>query len=503
MRQTALLEELLANEATGSKVHTILKPGAVVTNTHWQSSRKIHIIRIGGAGMSAVAKLALEAGLEVSGSESQDGQFLAQLSELGAEITVGFDANNLSSDTDLVVVSTAVRADNPEVLKARELKIPIIHRSAALAGLIEPRQVMAIAGTHGKTTTTSMAALALKTAGANPAWAVGAAVEQLGANASLGQKSPQSKIAVIEADESDGSLLAFSPKVVVITNFEADHLDFHQSEANLEALFKVFIARLRLEPDSLLVACADDEGAMKLAKYAKDQGINTQTYGQSDADWKIIADESSSQGAKVLVQKPSGKVFTLQLQIPGRHNALNALAALIASRHFGYKIKNLLPAFADFKGANRRFELAGEIGEITVIDDYAHHPKEVRAALLAAREKAQDKEVVAVFQPHLYSRTKAFLTEFAAALSLADQVLLLPIYAAREDHDESISSQDLLVQIRKHNKRAEIIPFAQAEKEIAKRLPPKSLVMMMGAGDIVQISPRLLESLEELVDESD
>ncbi|MCT1557832.1 UDP-N-acetylmuramate--L-alanine ligase [Helcobacillus massiliensis] len=474
-------------------LHSMLQPGGVVTQPHWPTDAapsSIHVIRIGGAGMSAVARLALDAGLTVTGSESQDGQFLQPLRDRGATITVGFDADNLTADTDLVVVSTAVRADNPEVLAAREAGIPVIHRAAALAGLLGTRRQIAVAGTHGKTTTTSMAVMALQAAGEDPAWAIGAAVPQLGANAGFGSTDT----AVIEADESDGSLVAFSPAAAVITNFEADHLDFHGTEENLRAIVSAFIARLH--DGAPLIACADDPGALSLAVSARGSGHRVLTYGEhQDADWRILEDLTTPAGAAVRLSRPTGADVELRLAVPGRHNILNATGALVAAAELGFEPEQVLAGLAEFTGAARRFQRTATIGSIDVIDDYAHHPREVAATIDAARDLAGDRPVIAVFQPHLFSRTKTFTREFADALAGADQQVLLPIYPAREDFDPSIRSEDV----------AALVPGGAARVVEKGELPAAvadlvggtggAVVLMMGAGDVVEESAAVADAL--------
>ncbi len=475
-------------------IHTMIRPGAVVTQSLWPETpiSKIHVVRIGGAGMSAVARLALDAGYDVTGSESQDGQFLAPLRDLGARITVGFDGSNIEDDTDLVVVSTAVRPDNPEVLKAREQGIPVIHRASALAGLLRQSTMVAVAGTHGKTTTTSMAAMALRGAGQDPAWAVGAAVPQLGANAGFGS----GEYAVVEADESDGSFLAFAPRVLILTNFEADHLDFHETYADLRAVTSAFVARLKEADDGVLVACADDPGSRELALEAREHGIHTLFYGEHDsADWRIVKDNSDARGAAVTVASPDGKEHALSLHVPGRHNVLNALGALIAGVELGFDPAGVTSGLGGFTGAQRRFQSAGAVGGVEVVDDYAHHPREVAATVGAGRERAGDARLVAVFQPHLFSRTKAFAKEFAEALSGADEVVLLPIYAAREDFDPSITSEDVAALIVGSDHAVDVVEMDQAPKAIADAAGENALVLMMGAGDIVTVTPHVLDEL--------
>ncbi len=472
------------------ELRTMLRPGAVVTDAAWPEKpvRKIHVIRIGGAGMSAVARLALEAGFEVTGSESQEGRFLPPLRELGARITVGFDDANIEEGTDLVIVSTAVRADNPEVRRAHDLAIPVIHRAAGLAGLLREHALVAVAGTHGKTTTSAMATLALRAAGAEPAWAVGAAVAQLGANAGQGA----GEYAVVEADESDGSFVAFAPSVLVLTNFEADHLDFHGTEENLRAVLSAFATRLT-ETNGTLVACADDPGALDFARDAREAGIRVVLYGEHpESTWRIVADHSSAAGAHVEVETPGGESIDLSLRVPGRHNVLNALGVLAALDILGVTRAGVLAGLAEFAGADRRFQVAGEVRGTAVIDDYAHHPREVAAALAAGRERAAGGKLVAVFQPHLFSRTKAFTREFAEALSAADETILLPIYPAREDFDSSIRSEDVAAYID----GAHVLDAADVPHYLASHAGDARVILMMGAGDIVDVTPRVLEALE-------
>lgn len=483
---------------SAGQIHTMIRPGALVTQAEWPHSQpqKIHVIRIGGAGMSAVARLALDAGYTVTGSESQEGQFLAPLRAKGARITVGFAAQNLDDDTDVVVVSTAVRPDNPEVVKAREAGIPVVHRASALAGLLAHTSLIAVAGTHGKTTTTSMAVMALRGSGVDPSWAVGAAVPQLGANSGFGTSTS----AVVEADESDGSFLAFAPQVVVLTNFEADHLDFHHTYENLRAVLSAFISRLHEADGGVLVACADDSGSREIALEARRHGIRVVLYGEHpQAQWRMTAVRSHAEGATLDLLAPSGENLSLELSVPGRHNALNALGALIAVLELGCDVNGALRGLHEFSGAQRRFQSAGRVGGVEVIDDYAHHPREVVATVEAARERAGKARVIAVFQPHLFSRTKAFLHEFAEALSAADEVIVLPIYAAREDGDPTIRADDLAALITPRRGTVQVVTYERAPEVIAlsaAQAEEGALVLMMGAGDIVALTPHVLSTME-------
>lgn len=484
---------------------TILRPGDVITQSHWPTDRgvsSVHVVRIGGAGMSAVARLALEAGLAVSGSDSQDGQFIAPLRENGARIGIGFDAALLAEDLDLVIVSTAVRADNPEVLAARERGIPVIHRAAALAGLLGGRELLAIAGTHGKTTTTGMAVTALRGAGHDPAWALGAAVPDLGRNAGLGAdpaaQHSDGELAVVEADESDGSFLAFVPRALVVTNLEPDHLDFHGDAATLTAAFDALTAQLA--EGGTLVVCADDPGARALGQRAETAGTTVLRYGiAEDAQWRLRAERSGPRGAEIEVDTPHGPL-EIALSVTGHHNVLNALGALAAAAAAtpDAPLTQLAAGLGTFTGASRRFDVAGTVAGVTVVDDYAHHPREVAATIDAARGIVQAQErpgrVLAVLQPHLFSRTRDFAGDFAEALSAADHAWVLPIYAAREDPDPTVTARTIT-----DLAAPGVVPVedeAQLAALVSAHARPGDLLLMLGAGDIVELTPALMTVLD-------
>jgi UDP-N-acetylmuramate--alanine ligase len=473
---------------------TILRPGAVITQPAWPEDRRIrsvHVVRIGGAGMSAVARLALEAGLTVSGSDSQDGQFIAPLRAAGARIGIGFDAALLAEDLDLVIVSTAVRGDNPEVLAARERGIPVIHRAAALAGLLASRTQIAIAGTHGKTSTTGLTAMALRGAGEDPAWALGAAVPDLGRNAGLGTGD----LAVIEADESDGSFLAFRPQVLVVTNLEPDHLDFHGDARTLTAAFDALTGRLTAGAG--LVVCADDPGSRALGERAAARGIRVTRYGTAaDAAWRIRSENASAAGTRLEIEAPDGEQVRLTLQVAGHHNALNAVGALAGAALAApdTPVAALAEGLGSFTGASRRFDLAGEVAGVQVIDDYAHHPREVAAAVAAARGIVEERggRVLVAFQPHLFSRTRSFATEFAHALTAADLAWVLPVYAAREDPDPAVDATTITA----HAPALQPLTAASALPGlVAAEARSGDLLLMLGAGDIVELTPEVLAAL--------
>ncbi|MGY5763805.1 UDP-N-acetylmuramate--L-alanine ligase [Brachybacterium sp. DNPG3] len=504
---------------------TILAPGPVVTRADWPTDREVrsvHVIRIGGAGMSAVGRLALEAGLAVSGSDSQDGQFIAPLREAGARIGIGFSADLIAADCDLVIVSTAVRADNPEVIAAHERGIPVIHRAAGLAGLLGDRPLLAVAGTHGKTSTTGMAVMTLRGAGEDPAWALGAAVPDLGRNAGFGALAPVHEpadgdaagpavgtsaegratgVAVVEADESDGSFLAFRPTALVVTNLEADHLDFHGDAETLTAAFDA--AAGRIVPGGALVVCADDAGARALGRRVAASGTAVVSYGTADdADWRVLEEIAGPASTAVRVAAPDGEI-ALSLSVAGHHNVLNAVGALAAASILvpDADRTRLAAGLGRFTGASRRFEVAGEVRGVTVVDDYAHHPREVEATLAAARGIVDGRgsgRVLAVFQPHLFSRTRTFAAEFARALSAADRAWVLPVYAAREDPDPQVDATT----IADHDRAGTLVPLVAAQGgagELARILAAEAaegdLVLMLGAGDIVEMTPAVLDAL--------
>ena len=498
---------------------TILRPGDVINQAQWPTDRtvtSVHVIRIGGAGMSAVARLALEAGLAVSGSDSQDGQFIGPLREAGAVIGIGFDPSLLSDQVDVVVVSTAVRADNPEVLEARRRGIPVIHRAAALAGLLAGRELVAVAGTHGKTSTTGMAVMALRGAGADPAWALGAAVPDLGRNAGFAAlpapmpggaaaARPGRGIAVVEADESDGSFLAFTPRSLVVTNLEADHLDFHGDPVTLTAAFDTLTGQL--ETDGTLVVCADDPGARALGERAARTGTAVISYGAAaDASWRITAERSGASGTEVELDTPHGPL-RLELAVAGHHNVLNALGALAAVTAAAPDLDPaaLAAGLASFTGASRRFDVAGISGGVTVVDDYAHHPREVAATIEASRAivEAQQRggRVLVVFQPHLFSRTRDFAADFAAALSGADRAWVMPVYAAREDPDPSIDATTI-TDLVAGTVVAALTAAEQVAPQVAAAARPGDLLLMLGAGDVVETTPLVMAALEASGEES-
>lgn len=447
-----------------------------------ESLGKVHFIGVGGVGMSAVARIMVARGVPVSGSDAKDLPVMADLAAAGARIAVGYDAANLG-DAQTVVAGSAIRADNPELAAARQAGLPVLHRSEALAATMGEDLVVTVAGTHGKSTTTSMVTVLLQGAGLDPSFAIGANVPALGVNAAHGS----SGIFVAEADESDGSFLNYRPRIAVVTNVEPDHLDHY---GTAEAVYESFDRFTALLPaDGVLVACADDAGALALAERTRERG-NTRVvlYGTRAGSDLVLHDDGPG---KVWVSGPAGR-HGLSLQVPGRHNALNAAAAFAVALELGVEPAAAAAALADFSGAARRFELKGSARGVRVFDDYAHHPTEVRAALTAARSVAGEHKVHVLFQPHLFSRTREFAREFAEALNLADTALVLDIYPAREDPIPGVSSQLIADHLGAGGR---LVPASDAVAALADAAKEGDIVLTAGAGDVTAYGPLIVEAL--------
>lgn len=472
---------------------------AVGVDTNPQDLGKTHLIGIGGAGMSAVARLLMAHGVPVFGSDAQDSVALMQLREQGATVTVGQKAENVQ-EVDTVVISTAIRESNPELAAARQRGLQVMHRSDALAVSMHGSHVVAVAGTHGKTTTSSMIAVMLEAAGRQPSWAIGAHVADLGANAALGH----GQWFVAEADESDGSFLKYAPRIAVVTNIEPDHLDHYPTVEAFFQAFDDFAATMR--DDGTLVACQDDAGSRELARMVRERGDRVLTYGtDSTADIEIHDVEPHGLGSSaslVMGEGADARRYRMTLSVPGMHNVQNATAAFAVALATGVPAEDALRGLTGFHGSARRFDLKGEGGGVRVFDDYAHHPTEVAAALTAARNVAgQGHSVYAVFQPHLFSRTQAFAAEFGAALELADRAWVLPIFAAREDPVPGVTSELIT------NSAGESVTAAsdaqQAMAEVVGVARAGDLVLTIGAGDVTVYGPQLVEALAAAAEPTD
>jgi UDP-N-acetylmuramate--alanine ligase len=456
--------------------------------------RRAHLIGIGGAGMSGIARILLARGAQVSGSDAKESRAFLSLRAQGAEIAVGQRAENLDAFPEgpsSVIVSTAIKETNPELAAARERGITVLHRAQALAGLMAGHRVACIAGTHGKTSTTSMLTVALQHCRLDPSFAIGGDLNESGANAHHGGGG----LFVAEADESDGSFLAYSPSVAVVTNVEPDHLDHHGTAEAYVSVFTDFVRRI--EPGGLLVVCGDDEGAGKLGVQAEELGVRVRRYGRSVTgadDAKVLEYTASPDGGVVRISL-QGKEIDVRVAVPGEHMALNAIAALLAGIELGAPVEGLAEGLAAFGGVRRRFEFKGRSGDVRVYDDYAHHPTEVDAQLRAVRTSAGSGRVVVVFQPHLYSRTKTFSREFAAALSLADEVVVLDVYGAREEPEPGVSGALIADQISGASVHYQPA-FDVAAKLAADLVKPGDLLVTMGAGDVTQLGPEILAELD-------
>lgn len=403
---------------------------------------RVHFIGIGGAGLSAIARIMAARGVEVTGTDDNDTPFLAPLREQGVVVHLGYDADHLShlDDDDTVVVTTAAREDNPEVLEAQRRGLRLLPRSAGLAAVMAGEHVVAVAGTHGKTTTTALLTVALIEAGADPTYAVGGLLTATGRNADAGSGG----IFVAEADESDGAFLVYSPHAAVVTNVEADHLDVWGTEEAYRAAFEQFLDRI--DPDGFVVCCVDDPGAADLADVAAERGLEVVRVGESEgADLRAVdlAFEGTTSAFTVVRGDDGEELGRVTLRIPGRHYVLDALGALAAGLRLGLPFGALAAGLAAFTGSGRRMELKGEValdgGVVRVYDSYAHHHREIAADLEAARSVAGEGRVVAAFQPHLVSRTRSFGVAMGEALGAADEVVVLDIYLAREDPDPEVT----------------------------------------------------------------
>jgi UDP-N-acetylmuramate--alanine ligase len=451
-------------------------------------SKKIHFIGIGGAGMSGIARIMLAQGLSISGSDVKESTVTQNLATLGATIKIGHGAENVEG-VDLIVLSTAIAQDNPEIVAAEKLGIPRISRAQALAILMAGKRSVAVAGTHGKTTTTSMLTVALQSAGLNPSFAIGGMINASGTNAYSGSGD----IFVAEADESDGSFLAYKPLGAIITNIELDHVDHFSDLESIYALFEEFVDSI--QAGGFLIACGDDPGVQELLRRVIRTDLTISTYGVGNHDWQISR-EFLSPNSSVARLTHTGKVVgDLELHVPGAHNVLNAAAALAAGSALGISSASMLDGLATFTGSRRRFELKAEVDGIRIIDDYGHHPTEIRVTLETARRYVGDGKIYVIFQPHRYSRTQAFAREFAEALDLADEIYLLEVYAASEQPIPGVSS--LLIASQMNPAKVHFEPsMIEVVEAVVQKAAKGDVVMTLGAGDVSSLAPVIVKSLE-------
>jgi UDP-N-acetylmuramate--alanine ligase len=447
--------------------------------------KKIHFIGIGGSGMSGLARIALSDGIAVSGSDAKDSSVLLALRALGADVYSSHEAAHVQG-ADVVIYSTAISSSNPEMAYAVERSIPILTRAQALALLMKGSTSIAVAGTHGKTTTSSMMTVALQACGVDPSFAIGGTLTASGSNAHRGTGN----FFVAEADESDGSFIEYKPLAAIVTNIEHDHVDFFHTPEAVTAAFESFAATI--SPDGFLVYCADDAGAKRLGTSAlKCDAIS---YGEAEgADLRIDQIELKAASSSARVMWRGRAVGHLEIQIPGYHNLLNAAACVAMGLMLEMPIHQLLEGLHNFRGAGRRFELKATEHGIRIIDDYGHHPTEITVTLNTARRYAGEGRVLVIFQPHRYSRTQAFMNDFATSLDLADDVTLLEIYAASEKPIHGVSSELIAEKMSKGH----FIPnFAAASERVIDMAKPGDVIITLGAGDVNSLAAIIAEGLQ-------
>jgi UDP-N-acetylmuramate--alanine ligase len=457
--------------------------------------RRVHFVGIGGIGMCGLAELLAGLGVAVSGSDLQEGGTVARLRQLGIPVAIGHDASQLG-EADVVVVSSAIRAGNPEVQAALGQGIPVVPRAEMLAELMRLREGIAVAGTHGKTTTTSMIAHVLDAAGLDPTVVVGGRVMQRSGRQEdrTGARLGEGAFLVAEADESDGSFLRLAPVIAVVTNVEPEHLDHYGSADALDDAFLAFLERLPFWGRA--VVCLDHPGVKRLLPRLTRRRV---TYGfEAQADWVASTPRPEGAGQRFQVRRGDHEQGTLTLPVPGLHNAANALAALAVAAEVEVPFARAAEALAGFPGVERRFETIGRQAGVTVVDDYGHHPTEVRATLEAARSIHAGR-IVVVFQPHRYTRTRDLFDDFSSAFHDADLLLVTEVYAAGEDKIPGAEGATLAEAIRSHGHRR--VEFVADLERIAELLPaelrPDDLVLTLGAGDVRRVGPQLLERLAE------
>ncbi|MFH2203733.1 MAG: UDP-N-acetylmuramate--L-alanine ligase [Elusimicrobiota bacterium] len=450
--------------------------------------RRIHFVGIGGIGMSGIAQVLLNLGYQVAGSDLKPTELTRRLAAGGARIFTGHRAGNIRG-AEVVVVSSAVARSNPEVRAARAGGIPVIPRAEMLAELARLKKTVTVSGTHGKTTTTAMTAVALAAAGADPTMIVGGQLANIGSNARLGM----GELLVAEADESDGSFLRLRPLVTVVTNIDSDHLDHYGS---FGALKKAFLTHIHSVPfDGVAVLCLDDPVVRALLAQVDRPVV---TYGlRQGADWRgrILPDKRSRNwGMRVALYRKGRKAGTLTLKVPGRHNAQNALAAVAVCSWLGMDLKKTLRGLASYDGVGRRLDRLGEAAGVTFIDDYGHHPTELRTVLETVRSRMTRRQrLVAIFQPHRYSRTKALHRSFGPALALADKAYVMEIYAAGEKPLRGVTSRLILEAARRSG--ADAHAYTRVV-DLVRELKPGDVVVTLGAGDVWKTGLDLLRRLD-------
>ena len=450
--------------------------------------KHIHFVGIGGIGMSGIAEVLLNLGYKVSGSDLRESDTTQRLRDLGGEILISHRAENITAP-HVVVISSAVKKDNVEVVAARDKQIPVIPRAEMLAELMRLKYGVAIAGAHGKTTTTSMVATLLAAGGVDPTVVIGGKLNSLGSNAKLGQ----GEFLVAEADESDGSFLKLSPAIVVVTNIDAEHLDYYRDINAIKDAFLAFINKVPFYGVSIL--CLDQQHIQSLLPKVEKRYL---TYGMSSqADYQAKEVQLLPLGSRFRVQNHTGDLGVFELAIPGLHNVSNSLAAIAVAREPEIDLEVIRASLKSFGGVQRRFQIKGEARGIMVVDDYGHHPTEVRATLAAAKA-ALGRRVVCLFQPHRYTRTKHLLEEFFTAFNQADVVVIMDIYAAGEQPIEGVTGQSVFEGIKQygHKDAVHISGREQVVDHLLGVLRPGDILLTLGAGDVWKLGEAVLERLK-------
>ncbi|OQX18640.1 MAG: UDP-N-acetylmuramate--L-alanine ligase [Desulfobulbaceae bacterium A2] len=452
----------------------------------YKKRQHIHFVGIGGIGMSGIAELLCNLGYRVSGSDLHDSDTVHRLARLGCTVHQGHQGQWIG-DADVVVVSSAIRADNPEVQAARAHHVPVIQRAEMLAELMRlKRYGIAVAGSHGKTTTSSMVGWMLQQAGLDPTLVIGGKVDSLGGNAKLGQ----GEFLVAEADESDGSFLKLAPVIEVVTNIDAEHLDYYRDIEEIKDVFVRFIDKIPFYGAAIL--CLDDDN---VAEILPRLGKRLITYGLSEQANLTAAElRPEGRGSRFVVRREGELLGEMTLAVPGRHNVLNSLAAVAVGLELEIDFAVIAASLATFSGVQRRLQRKGQVGDILVLDDYGHHPTEIRATLEAVRQAWPDRRLVVLFQPHRYTRTRALFDHFKTAFHRADVLVLTEIYPASEEPIPGIDGASLAEAVRRHGQRE--VHFLPDLAALASGVPPLlrdgDLVLTLGAGNIVRAGEELL-----------
>ncbi|MDQ3627572.1 MAG: UDP-N-acetylmuramate--L-alanine ligase [Actinomycetota bacterium] len=451
---------------------------------------RVHFVGVGGAALSGLARIMAARGVTVSGSDRADSSILRSLEELGVRCWVGHEAQHVEG-ADTVVVSTAVPEDNPEVVRARELRLRLWPRSAAVQSVLVGRRSVVVTGTHGKTTTTSMLASALLATGADPSYAIGSTLNASGLNAADGSGD----IFVVEGDESDGAILTYTPVGAVVTNVDVDHLDHFGSPAAYAAVFAEFLTRI--QPAGFLVGCVDDPGAASLVDLARRRDLTVVQAGFGvHCDVRAVDVRFSGAGSSFGIWRAGAFLGVVEIQVPGRHYVIDAVAAMAAGLQLGFDFGPLAAGLESFVGTGRRMELKGTRNGVRVYDSYAHHPVEIAADLEAARAIAGVGRLVVCFQPHLFSRTKQFAAQMGEALGAADEVVVMDVYASREDKDPSVSGASVADWVPLPAASVEFVPeWSAAAPAVARRASPGDVVLTLGAGDVTRVAPLVMDLL--------